>query len=83
MQIKAIPIASFKDTPSVIVWVLWHLTAAQYSAGANRSVIAEVRKVSNEVRQLVPDSFLTSATRKDTFCFSLCKWFLYVRPRFG
>ena len=34
--------------------------------------------MSNEVPELVPDSFLTSATREDTFCFSLPKWFLYV-----
>ena len=37
--------------------------------------------MSNEVPQLVPDSFLTSVTREDRFCFSLCKWFLYVRLR--
>ena len=37
--------------------------------------------MSNEVPQLVSYSFLTSATREDTFCFSLCKWFLYVRLR--
>ena len=65
----------------VFVWVLWHQTGAQYSAGANTSAEVEVRKVSNEVPQLVPDSFLTSATRKDTFCFSMSKWFLYVRLR--
>ena len=42
-----------------------------YSAGTNTSAVVEVCKVSNEVPQLVPDSFLTSATREDTFCFSL------------
>ena len=73
MQLKAIRIASFKDTSSVFLWVLWHLTGAQYSAGANTSAVAEMRKVSNEVPPLVPDSFLTSGTRKHTFCFSLCK----------
>ena len=62
-------------------WVLWHQTGAPYSAGANTSAVVEVRKASNEVPQLVPDSFLTSAIREDTFCFSLCKWFLYLRLR--
>ena len=81
MQQETIRIASFNGTSSVFVWVLWHQTGAQYSAGANTSAVVEVRKVSNEVPQLVPDSFLTSATREDTFCFSLCKWFLYVRLR--
>ena len=81
MQPEMIRIASFNDTSSVFLWVLWHQTGAQYSAGANASVVVEVRKVSNEVPQLVPDSFFTSATREDTFCFSLCKWFLYVRLR--
>ena len=37
--------------------------------------------MSNEARQLVPESFLTSATQEDTFCSSLCKWFLYVKFR--
>ena len=63
------------------VWVLWYQTGAQYSAGANTSAVVEVRKVSNEVLQLVPDSFLTSANRKGTIGFSLSKWFLYVRLR--
>ena len=81
MQHETIRIASFKGTSSVFVWVLWHQTGAQYSAGANTSAVVEVRKVSNEVPQLLPDSFLTSAAREDTFCFSLCKWFLYVRLR--
>ena len=81
MQPETIRIASFKGTSSVFVWVLWHQTGAQYSASANTNAVVEVRKVSNEVPQLVPDSFLTSATREDTFCFSLCKWFLYVRLR--
>ena len=81
MQPETIHIASFKGTSSVFVWVLWHQTGAQYPAGANTSAVVEVRKVSNEVPQLVPDSFLTSATLEDTFCFSLCKWFLYVRLR--
>ena len=30
---------------SVFVWVLWHQTGTQYSAGANTSVVVEVRKV--------------------------------------
>ena len=81
MQPETIRIASFNGTSSVFAWVLWHQTGAQYSAGANTSAVVEVRKVSNEVPQLVPDSFFTSATREDTFCFSLCKWFLYVRLR--
>ena len=81
MQPETNRIASFKGTSSVFVWELWHQTGAQYSAGANTSAVVEVRRVSNEVLQLVPDSFLTSATREDTFCFSLCKWFLYVRLR--
>ena len=83
MQPETIRIASFKGTSSVFVWVLWHQTGAQYSAGANTSAVVKVRKVSNEIPQLVPDSFLSSATREDTFCFSLCKWFLYCRiPRY-
>ena len=81
MQTETIRIASFKGGSSVFVRLLWHQTGAQYSAGAKRSAVAEVRKVSNEVPQLVSDVFLTSATREDTFCFSLCKWFLYVRLR--
>ena len=81
MQPETIRFASFKGTSSVFVWVLWHQTRAQYSAGSNTSAVVEVCKVSNEVPQLVPDSFLTSATRENTFCFSLCKWFLYVRLR--
>ena len=81
MQPEMICIASFKGTFSVFVWVLWHQTGAQYSAGANTSAVVEVHKVSNVVPQLVLDNFLTSATREDTFCFSLCKWFLYVRLR--
>ena len=68
MQPETISIASFKDTSSVFVQVLWHQTEAQYSAGADTSAVVEVRKVSNELPQLVPDSFLTSATREDTFC---------------
>ena len=71
MQPETIRIASFKGTSSVFVWVLWHQTGEQYSAGANTSAVVEVRKVSNEIPQLVPDSFLTSVTREDTFC--LCK----------
>ena len=78
MQREIICIASFRGTSSVFVWVLWHQTGTQYSAGANTSAVVEVHKVSN-VPQLVPVSFLTSATREDTFCFSLCQWFLYVR----
>ena len=66
MQPKTICIASFKGTSSVFVWVLWHQTRAQYSAGANTSAVAEVHKVSNEVPPLVLDSFFTSATWKDT-----------------
>ena len=81
MQPETIHIASFKGTSSVFVWALWHQAGAQYSADANTSAVVEVRKVSNEIPQLVPDSFLTSATREDTFCFSLCKWFLYARLR--
>ena len=81
MHPETIRIASFNGTSSIFVWVLWHQTGAQYSAGANTSAVVEVRKVSNEVPQLVPDSFFASATREDTFCFSLCKWFLYVRLR--
>ena len=79
MQPETNRIASFNGTSSVFVWVFWHQIGAQYSAGANTSAVVEVRTVSNEVPQLVPNSFLTSATREDTFCFSLCKWFLYVR----
>ena len=79
MQPEMNYIASFKGTSSVFVWVLWHQTGAQYSVGANTSAAVEVHKVSNEVPQLVSDSFLTSATQEDTFCFSLCKWFLYFR----
>ena len=71
MQPETIRIASFKGTSRVFVWVLWPQTGAQYSDGANTSAVVEVRKVSNEVLQLVPDSFLTSATREDAFCFSL------------
>ena len=67
IQPDTIRIASFNGTSSVFVWVLWHQTGAQYSAGANTSAVVEVRKVSNELPQLVPDSFLTSATREDTF----------------
>ena len=81
MQPKTIRITSFKGTSSVFVRVLWHQTGVQYSAGSNTSAVVEVRKVPNEVPQLVCDSFFTSATREDTFCFSLCKWFLYVRLR--
>ena len=66
MQPETIRIASFNDTSSVFVWVLWHQTGAQYSVGVNTSAVVEV---------------FTSATREDTFCFSLCKWFLYVRLR--
>ena len=73
MQPETIRIALSKGTFSVFVWVLWHQTRAQYSAGANTSAVAKVRKVSNEAPQLYFDGFLTSATRKDTFCFSLCK----------
>ena len=79
MQHETIRIASFNGMFSVFAWVLWHQTGAPYSTGANTSAVVEVRKVSNEVSQLVPDSFLTSATRENTFCFSLCKGFLYVR----
>ena len=79
MQPETIRSVSFRGMSNVFVWVLWHQTGAQYSAGANTSAVVEVCKVSNEVPQLVPVSFLTSATREDTFCFSLCKWFLYVR----
>ena len=67
MQSETIRIASFKGTSSVFVWVLWHQTGAHYSAGANTSAVAEVHKVSNEVLQSVPDSFLTSATREELF----------------
>ena len=81
MQPETIRIASFKNTSSVFVWVLWHQTGAKFSAVAITSAVVEVRKVSNEVPQLVSHSFLTSATREDTLCFSLCKWFLYVRLR--
>ena len=81
MQPETICIASFKGTSSVFVCVLWHQTGAQYSAGAYTSAVAKVRKVSNEVPQLIPDSFLTSVTRESTFCFSLCKYFLYVGLR--
>ena len=81
MQPETICTASFKGKSSVFVWVLWHQTGAQYSAGANTSAVAEVCKVSNEVPQLVPDSILTSATQEEAFCFSLCKWVLYVRLR--
>ena len=80
MQPETVRIASFRGMSGVFVSVLWHQTGAQHSAGANTSAVVEVCKVSNEVPQLVPASFLTSATREDTFCFSLCKWFLYVRP---
>ena len=71
MQSETIRIASFKCTSSLFVWVLWHQTGAQYSVGANTSALVEVRKVSNEVLQLVPDSFLTSATRETIFV-SVC-----------
>ena len=47
MQPETIRIASFNGTNSVFVWVLWHQTGAQYSAGAN--TVVEVRKVSNKV----------------------------------
>ena len=73
MQPETIRVASFKGTSSVFVWVLWLQTGAQYSAGANTSAVVEVHKMPNEVPQLVPDSFLTSGTREDIFCFSLCK----------
>ena len=66
MQPETIRFASFKGTSSVFVWVLWNQTRAQYSAGSNTSAVVEVCKVSNEVPQLVPDSFLTSATRENT-----------------
>ena len=78
MQPETICIASLQGTSSAFVWVLWHQTGTHYSAGANISAVVEVRKVSNEEPQLVLDSFLTSATRENTFCFSLCKRFLYV-----
>ena len=48
-QPETIRISSFKGMPIVFVWVLWHQTGAQYSAGANTSAVVEVRKVSNEV----------------------------------
>ena len=73
---ETIGIVSFKGTTSVFVWLLWHQTGAQYSAGANTSAVVEVRKISNEVPQFILDRFLTSATQEDLFCFSLCKWFL-------
>ena len=57
MQPEMICIASFKGTSSVFVWVLGHLTGAQYSAGANTSAVVEVYEVSNDVSQLVPNSF--------------------------
>ena len=61
------------------MWILWNQTEAQYSAGATTSAVAEVRKVSNEIPQSVSNSFFCGATRVDTFCFGLCKWFLYVK----
>ena len=72
MEPETILIVSFKGMSTVLVRVLWHQTGAKYSAGANTSAAAEVRKVSNELPLLVPDSFLTSATREDTF-FNLYK----------
>ena len=51
MQPETICIALFKGTSNVFVWVLWHQTEAQYSAGANTSAVVEVRKVLNEVPQ--------------------------------
>ena len=62
MQPETIRITSFIGTSSVFVWVLWHKRGAQYSAGTNTSAVVEVCKVSNEVLQLVLDSFLTSDT---------------------
>ena len=82
MQTKTIRIASFKGRSSILCGYFWHQTGAQYSAGESISAVVEARKVSNEVPQLVSDSFLTSSTRENTFCFSLCSWFLYVRLRF-
>ena len=79
MKPEKICIASLRGMSSVFVWVLWHQTRAQYSAGTNTSAVVELLKVPNEVPQLVPVNFLTSTTQEDTFCFSLCKWFLYVR----
>ena len=64
MQPKTIRIASLKGTSSVFVWVLWHQTGIQYSAGANTSAAVKVGKVSNEVPQLVPDSFSPVALGK-------------------
>ena len=71
MQPETIRIASLKGTFNIFVWLLWHQAGAQYSAGATTSAVMEVCKVSNEVLQLVPSSFLNSATRKDAFV-SVC-----------
>ena len=49
MQSETICIASFKGTSSVFMWVLWYQAWVQYSAGANTSAVAEVRRVLNEV----------------------------------
>ena len=42
---SALLYSNFKGTSSVFVWVLWHQTGTQYSAGANTSAVVEVRKV--------------------------------------
>ena len=67
MQPETIRIASFNDMSSVFVWVLWHQTGAQYSVGVNTSAVVEVRKVSNEVPQLVQDSFSPVSLGKTLF----------------
>ena len=71
MQPETIHIASFKGMSSVFVWVLWHQTGAQYSAGANTSAVAEVCKVSNEVPQLVSTVFSPVPLGKTLFV-SVC-----------
>ena len=67
MQPETFCIALFNGTSSVFVWVLWHQTGAQYSVGANTSAVVEVRKVLNEVPQLVPDSFSPAPLGKTLF----------------
>ena len=42
MQPETSRIASFNDTSSVFVWVLWHHTGVQYSVGVNTSAVVEV-----------------------------------------
>ena len=81
MQPETIRIASFNGTSSVFVWVLWHQTGAQYSAGANTSAVVEVRKVSNEVPQLVPDSDFMQALHRN-FMQALRRTSLFNRFRF-